>query len=1800
MNNVENRVVEMKFDNSQFEQAVAKTMTTLDKFKEKLNFEDAGKGFDKLGSVTSKYSGILGDIGSAIDSVSDHFSNLSGVGERVFSVLTNAATGFLTSGINKLTADVVQGGQSRAMNLEQAKFQLQGILGNAEEVNRVIYDDILPELQGTPFSLDQAAVVMGQLAASGKKSSEEVRQGTRAIAGAAAMTNSSFADMGRIFTKVAGNGRVMGDTLQEMSSRGLNAAADMGKVFNMTEAEVREAVTAGEVSYDMFATAMDQLYGEQATKSTTMYTGALEDLRAALARIGAEPQAVKLEFLRDAFNALVPAVDAVNAVLKPLWNSSHALVTELDADGNEITKYAKEFQGPVAQSVQKAGWAFQSLFVHLNDNHDIMRYTADDLEQMGFQFEEAEDGTRSYFEVLEDGSKAYHDVGEAIMNHDMLRILTSSAHSAVNIFTALTKVMKAVGQGILDAFPKIGLKNIADVVDGVENFTKALILSDDTLQNIKYVVQAVFTPIGLLVRATGVAIKVFVEFGRIVYKAVAPVMKTLFSMAGGAAGIFAGLGKAVDHAAADITGMAMKLYEAAKSFAQFLHLDKLVGRLKAGLDTLSSTFTKVGVNSYEFLSNLSENAKKAGKAIYSKLRLDDFGKKLVEIKDRLKSAFMATGYAGFEKIVDAFLHLRDAIKNLFSTSLSLGKVGGTIKDFGTKIARMIPTDKILSALDTFADLLVTVIYSIAGFVGPKIETVVDFFSRLGRQIIFLFKALKSFASTFGIINTLKVGLYALSKIIPRLFGFRSFGDILEAVKVKIKGFADAFKELIDAITGGAIGGAKNFGANMKNGLNGLVDDKMTNKVQKFSGVMKAFGSIVSGIAGGIGEKLKEFYKALEEGDKKKIIASLSLLLMAFGYLRTITKVGKTVKTAGKVFKVFKHAGEGIVNIGKAFTGVGKAIKRITYLIGITTSLLIFAAALSLLGRMDMDTLVQGGIAAIGSLIALAISLALLDKVAGKTPEGAGKIMKLAGAMAAVGAAVYLIAKSMEKMAIIFKALGPTGYAVVVATLAGMLVAFGILAKQFSRMDKMEVSLKSAGLAMLAIATSIKLMVGAMKAIGEMDLGSLLKGGITITALLGLMTALSYFAGRNDNVAKAGTALAKMSASLLLLWVALKLYASMDLGTFIHGLLFMAGTLAALLGVMTLFKTVSGPKEAGGIIAIAFAVGILAGALLLLSQIPILGLVKSLGMLVVAFIAIAAIMALFSGIGIGMLAVAGAFALLGIAMLSMGAGALALALALSMLVPLMMALSAVPIDIVKEGLKVLGTIAEGLKEMFYDLAKGVLAFGVALLVAAVAAVVLGAGIVLIGAGLLVASLGLLAFAGAIATLAMTIQAIFGGDFLAGIGQGIQNFGSVITTGLSGIVEQVKGIFSHDKGKEAADDYVAGAQESVNENSGGLSESFTGVFDEMLGSAGNKKEEFKTTMSDLMGSGSEGIVAGGPDLTNSFGLSLDELKNMAGSESPEIADMLGTIPDDAGGAIKQNTSKYTGALSSMFKSGEKVSKKNRDTTKKDAKANAKAYSDAAGSNEAKQNAEKATKNVVDASKKAFKNIKKSFKTEGINAGEGFRLGIRSKADDAAREAADMVRKAIRAAKKAEDSNSPSKEFAKLGVWGGEGYVIGLKSMGHKVETAASDMVAGGLNAVTEAMAFMSAASMLDDFNPTITPVVDLSNVDQSISQIGSMFGSSFGFTTPFASTNAAIIARSMADFNNQNEQINSLNEMVDKLGTMVETMSQNRGQSINPEEIYNAVRQGASQAEIKGITLNGRELKRGLRDMGVITR
>lgn len=1747
MNNIENRVVEMKFDNAQFEQAVAKTMQTLDKFKEKLNFEDSGKGLDKLGQATDSYTGTLSSVGSALETLQSKFGSLSSVGERVFSALTSAATGFIKNGINQAISGVMEGGMSRAMNLEQAKFQLEGILGSAEEVNRVIYNDILPELQGTPFSLDQAAVVMGQLAASGKTTSAEVQQGTRAIAGAAAMTNSSFADMGRIFTKVAGNGRVMGDTLQEMSSRGLNAAADMGKVFNMTEAEVREAVTAGKISYDMFAEAMDKLYGAQAKKSTTMYTGALEDLRAALARIGAEPMAVKLEFLRDAFNALVPAVDAVNAVFKPFTDSSKALVDAEDG----TKKYAKEFNGSLAQKVQRCGWAFQSMFVQLDEGHEIMRYSEENIKSLGGTIREVTDENGNVTKELVDQFGNVRDAGEAVLNPAMYRITTAAAQSFVNVVAALGKLLGAVGKGIIEAFPKVTLDNVADLIEGIQKFTKALIFSEPVLKSIQAVVRALFTPLGLIARVLVIIAKVVVQVVKLVYSAVKPVAKVLISSLGLAGDLFSGFGKLVDQAAQNVTWFATKIFGAIKAFVQFLKLDVIFSKVSDGVSKFSTIMQGAGEKLYGFMSGFSGKMHDFGKRLYELLRLKEVAEAIGRLKDRFHELMQTTGHLGFDKLVAGIKGMVDHFKLMSISIAPLKNAGQIFKDFGDKLASMIPTDKIIDGIDRFASFVVSLGYSIADLAAPIINKAVEGLAAFVSVISNAIKYLRDAGVVQGAINLITEGFRKLSGFIPQLMGFKNFGDMLDGIKSKIKGFIETFKEFIEAIVGGGKNKAQNFGKNVTDSFKGIGDSKMVKRLSGFGDIVHKLGDALKGAAGGIGDKLKAFYEALEAGDKQKIVASLSMLAIAFSYIRTIAKVKSTVEKAGTVIRVFGGLGDLLSEAGKSFKKAGTAISRMTTLIGVTTSLLILAAAMSILSRMNMEDLVQGGIAAIGALIALAISLALLNSIK-VDPANKKKIIEMGGAMAAIGAAVLMISTSMEKIAGVYDSHTPMEFLAIIGTLAGMMVAFGLLAFEFSKLDKMEANLKSAGLSMIAIGTAIKLMVSSIEKIGSMDVGILLKGGGVVTALFIFMGILAKVTSTNTTFGDVGSSILKIAASLLVLWAAIELYAMMDPMKFAVGLGKLGLTLLALLGIFSLFGEVAGPKNAGGLVVASIAVIAFAGALAILSAIPFTNLLQGILGIALAIGALGVVMAVLSFLGVGMLAVGAALALLGVAFLAAGAGALLLTTALATLVPLLLLLSNVDTEMLQDGLKVIKMIAKKLAGAFLSLAGGVLAFGAALLVAAIATVVLAVGVNALGAGFAVCGVGLLFLAGGLATIALVIDAFFGGELLSKIGGAFESFGNTVLGGLGGLVSKVKGFFTKDEGKKTVQAYQDGMTEAV-EGDTDFSTAWGNKMTEAKDAITNKKGEFTGVFGDLM-------TESGAEITNNSGavtgpidsLGVDMNSILSGDIS-DASSLFGSLPGEAGSALSSKKGELSGALNKVFGSKDLVpTKKMKANMSSAATESAKNFSSSV-TNQTK-NVVKSTTDMMNKAQKPAKDSKKAFTGYGTDAASGYRSGINSMVKKVADAAAAMVRKAKAAAKKAQDSNSPSKEFAKLGRWADEGYIVGLQSLAGKVANTAGGVVEGGLSAATDAMNQISDVLDMDmDFTPTITPVVDLSEVRQSAAGINSILGGDFGLTTPYSGFVNAQMAAAAFQNGPDPAEFEAINKLAKEIGSMNETMN-----------------------------------------------
>lgn len=311
---IDERVLEMCFENGQFEQGIRQSTQSLEMLRKGLRMDDAA---DSLNGIEKAVRGVdFSSMESGISSVADRFSALGIIGDQVLRNVTNGVMNFGRTVFSTVKNAIAGGGLTRALNIEQAQFQLRGL--------GVAWDDVAGSIntavKGTRYGLDAAAKAASQLVASGVSVGDNMTTSLRAISGVAAMTNQEYDRTAQIFTTIASNGKVMTQQLRQFSIDGLNVAAALGKELGKTEAEINDMVSKGQIDFATFAAAMDKAFGEHATRANETFTGSLANMKAALGRLGAEFYTPNLVNARDIFNALTPAIDNVHTALMPLIN----------------------------------------------------------------------------------------------------------------------------------------------------------------------------------------------------------------------------------------------------------------------------------------------------------------------------------------------------------------------------------------------------------------------------------------------------------------------------------------------------------------------------------------------------------------------------------------------------------------------------------------------------------------------------------------------------------------------------------------------------------------------------------------------------------------------------------------------------------------------------------------------------------------------------------------------------------------------------------------------------------------------------------------------------------------------------------------------------------------------------------------------------------------------------------------------------------------------------------------------------------------------------------------------------------------------------------------------------------------------------------------------------------------------------------------------------------------------------------------------------------------------------------------
>ena len=131
--------------------------------------------------------------------------------------------------------------------------------------------------------------------------------------------------------------------------------------------------------------------------------------------------------------------------------------------------------------------------------------------------------------------------------------------------------------------------------------------------------------------------------------------------------------------------------------------------------------------------------------------------------------------------------------------------------------------------------------------------------------------------------------------------------------------------------------------------------------------------------------------------------------------------------------------------------------------------------------------------------------------------------------------------------------------------------------------------------------------------------------------------------------------------------------------------------------------------------------------------------------------------------------------------------------------------------------------------------------------------------------------------------------------------------------------------------------------------------------------------------------------------------------------------------------------------------------------------------------------------------------SFKSAGKHLGNGLIAGIEAKEQAAYDAGYKLGQKAVQGEKDGQQSHSPSKLTIKAGKWIGEGLVIGIDSMGKKVYNAGyrmGDTAAGSLSKAVSKIRDSINTDM--DTQPTIRPVLDLSDIKAGSGMIGDLLG------------------------------------------------------------------------------------------------
>ncbi len=1256
---IDSRIVEMRFDNKHFEENVATSMSTLDRLKEKLKMKDAATGLENISSAAKKVD--LSGLDSAIDSVKIKFSSMQVIAATALSNLTTSAINAGKKMTSALVDPLIEGGKKRALNIEQAKFQLEG-LGVAWNT---IKDDINYGVKNTAYGLDAAAKVASQLVASNVQVGDSMRTALRAVSGVAAMTNSEYEDIGRVFTTVAGNGRLMGDQLQQLSSRGINAAATLANYLGKTEGEIRDMTSKGKIDFATFAAAMDDAFGEHAKEANATFTGSMSNMRAALSRIGADIATPAFQDLRDIFNTLTPIIDKVHTALGPLISDiEKGMRLATDFVINKLNGFSDSFLTSnwdrLKAKISDTGVAFddfQNALIETAKSHNI---AIDDMIQKEGSFENTlKSGWLTpdlIAETLKNFTNGISETTSEVVNFEEVvnRVINGDFGNGVERINRLTEAGYdyATVQGLVNDVLKGNAVNFEKVVDVQQKFTDGVSEATGEVVNLKDVVDQVINGdfgngivrVNKLTEAgydyaTVQGLVNDVLWGNAVnFEKMSDAQLESLGYTEEQIQLLHQLGEEAERTGTPLnelilnlnrpTGISL-LIDSIRNAVQ--GITKIINTVKAAWnDVFASNNTNLlylmvnAIHSFsEKLIMSDENADNLRRTLRGLFSALDIIKNIVT--GGLKTAFDIINaiLAGFDlnilavtaKIGDAITNFRAWYKehNLLATALKkltsiIKNAIQFVKEFVSKF-KEIP--QIQSIIEKVKDIAVKALEKIGEMSEKGQEKILSFIDKLKSLNSISLKDIKiAFKGFKDNIFEYFLNFDNLSKNVKNIFGtlkakisssLEATGSSFDGLKAKINSFVHFIQTKFSKVGIGEVL-TVGFGVSLIASIR-LVSKALDKIMGPFNAVSKVAGK-VNGVLSKTQDVLKSYSEKIKSESLKNVAISIAILA---GSLVVLAQVDPA-KVWSAVGALIVLSGA-LVGITALTSKIGKVEKFSVNILAISAAILMLVFALKDLNKLDPIRTVQSLAVVLTMILGLIAAISLLSNTAPQTKSSALTIL-------AIAVSIGILANALEKI----DKQNPSGKSILVlisimGALAGLIAITNLVAKDTVK----------AGVSMVGIAAALLILCTAFNKIDQLKITTKTIGNLIV--MVGALTALmaaTRLAGKNAT--KAGVGMIGVASSIFIMIEVLKRIDSVKITSKkVETLIGIMATLSLLM-VATRLAGKNATKAGASMLLIAISIGLLAGVIAVLSLVDPSGLDRGLKAVSVLGLVVAGIIA----------------------------------------------------------------------------------------------------------------------------------------------------------------------------------------------------------------------------------------------------------------------------------------------------------------------------------------------------------------------------------------------------------------------------------------------------------------------------------------------------------------------------------------------------------------------------------------------